>query len=106
MTQPSSAYDAHQREHWPRHDGRWIRPDAARFYKPRNDLADIFACWRKRDAEDPAAEIAKERDGRSRCATSCGDKAEPVRRRLAEAKYHTTQPGVPAGNPRGHGDRQ
>jgi hypothetical protein len=39
---PPSAYDAHHRQRWLRHDAHlWIRPDAARFFPPGTDPADI-----------------------------------------------------------------
>jgi hypothetical protein len=52
MPQPLSAYDAHQRERWLRHDAHlWIRNDAARWLKPGTDSADVFpALKRQREA--------------------------------------------------------
>jgi hypothetical protein len=43
MPQPPSAYDAHQRERWTRHDAHlWIRHDFARWLKPGTDPAEVY----------------------------------------------------------------
>src|SRR5882757_6748212 len=57
MPQPPSAYDVHQRQRWTRHDAHlWIRPDAARFFPPGTDPADINPTLpRKPDAAKVAA---------------------------------------------------
>jgi hypothetical protein len=61
MPRPPSAYDAHQRERWTRHDAHlWIRHDAARWLKPGTDPAEVFpALKRQRDAAENAAFAAK-----------------------------------------------
>jgi hypothetical protein len=108
---PPSAYDAHHRQRWLRHDAHlWIRPDAARFFPPGTDPADINPTLpRQPDAAKAAAfeaqieaEIAA---GYQLLAVLREEvaslRAELKRRRALEAKYSPSQPRVPAGNPRG-----
>jgi hypothetical protein len=107
MPYPPSAYDLHQRERWTRHDAHlWIRQDAARFYKPGTDLAEVFPTLkRQREAAEDAAFAAKIAGSRRFLAAIRAEvdelKAALARRRLEEAKYSPSQPRVPAGNPRG-----
>jgi hypothetical protein len=118
MPQPPSAYDAHQRARWTRHDAHlWIRHDAARFMPPGVDPAEIYPLLpRKPDAakaaaieaelaaEDAAfaAEIAASRRLLAGLRAELNEvKTALARRRLEEAKYSPTQPRVPRGNSRG-----
>jgi hypothetical protein len=107
MPQPPSAYDAHQRERWLRHDAHlWIRNDAARWLKPGTDPADVYPTLaRQREAAEDTAFAAKIAASRRVLAALRAEvdelKAALARRRLEEAKYSPTQPRVPAGNPRG-----
>ena len=107
MPQPLSAYDAHQRERWLRHDAHlWIRHDAARWLKPGIDPADVYPTLkRQREAAEDAAFAAKIAASRRFLAALRAEvdelKAALARRRLEEAKYSPTQPRVPAGNPHG-----
>jgi hypothetical protein len=57
MPQPLSAYDAHQRERWTRHDAHlWIRHDAARWLPPGTDPEEVYPhLKRQREAAEDAA---------------------------------------------------
>jgi Bacterial CdiA-CT RNAse A domain len=107
MPQPPSAYDAHQRQRWLRHDAHlWIRHDAARFLPPGADPAEIFPTLKQqREAAEDAAFAAQIEASRRFLAALRVEvdelKAELKRRRLEEAKYSPSQPRVPAGNPGG-----
>jgi hypothetical protein len=107
MPYPPSAYDAHQRERWTRHDAHlWIRNDFARWLKPGSDPEDVFPhLKRQREAVEDAAfaaQIAASRRFLAELRAEVNElKAALARRRLEEAKYSPSQPRVPAGNPRG-----
>jgi hypothetical protein len=107
MPQPPSAYDAHQRQRWTRHDAHlWIRHDAARFLPPGMDPADLQPTLaRKSDAANAAAFEAEVAAGYRLLAVLREEvaslRADLKRRRELEAKYSPSQPRVPAGNPRG-----
>jgi hypothetical protein len=107
MSQPLSAYDLHQRERWTRHDAHlWIRYDAARFLPPGIDPAEMYpTLQRQREAAEDAAFAAQIAASRRFLAALRAEvdelKAALARRRLEEAKYRSSQPRVPAGNPRG-----
>jgi hypothetical protein len=110
MPHPDS-YLRHQRQRWTRHDAHlWVRPDAARFLPPGMDPAELYPTLaRKPDAAKTAvfeAELAAEVAAGYRLLAVLREevaslRAELKRRRLEEAKYSSTQPRVPAGNPRG-----
>jgi hypothetical protein len=107
MPQRLSAYDAHQQQRWLRHDAhRWMQPDAARWLPPGTDPADVYpALARQRDRANAAFQ-AKIEEGFRMIATLRAEvasiRADMARRRTARLiKYSPTQPGVPAGNPRG-----
>jgi hypothetical protein len=107
MPQPPSAYDAHQRERWTRHDAHlWIRPDAARFLPLGTDPADVYPTLkRQREAAEDAAFAAKIAASRRFLAALRAEvdelKAALARRRLEESKYSPDQPRVPKRNPGG-----
>jgi hypothetical protein len=113
MPQPPSAYEAHQRARWLRHDAHlWIRPDAARWVKPGTDPADIYPTLKRQResaeaarAKEDAAFAAEVEDARRALAAIRQEvdelKAALARRGLEEAKYSPSQPRVAAGNPRG-----
>jgi hypothetical protein len=107
MPQPPSAYDAHQRERWLRHDAQlWIRHDAARFLLPGMDPAEVYPTLkRQREAAENAAfaaKIAAEQRVLTALRVEVDElEAALARRRLEEAKYSPNQPRVPAGDPRG-----
>src|SRR5882757_918288 len=107
MPQPPSAYDAHQRQRWTRHDAHlWIRPDAARWLKPGTDPAEVYPTLkRQREAAEDTAFAAKIAASRRLLAALRAEvdelKAALARRRLEEAKYSPNQPRLPAGDPRG-----
>ncbi|MEA2818430.1 MAG: hypothetical protein QOJ86_434 [Bradyrhizobium sp.] len=85
------------------------RPDAARFFPPGTDPADINPTLpRKPDAAKEAAfeaELAAEVAKGYRLLAVLREEVAEIRaerkRRLEEAKYSPSQPRVPAGNPRG-----
>jgi hypothetical protein len=107
MPQPPSAYEAHQRERWTRHDAHlWIRNDFARWLKPGTDPEEVYPhLKRQREAAEDAAFAAKIAASRRFLAELRAEvdelKAALARRRLEEAKYSPSRPRVPAGNPRG-----
>jgi hypothetical protein len=107
MPQPPSAYEAHQRERWLRHDAHlWIRNDFARWLKPGTDPADVYPhLKRQREAAEDAAFAAKIAASQRVLTMLRAEvdemKAALARRRLEEAKYSPSQPRVSAGNPRG-----
>jgi hypothetical protein len=93
MPQPPSAYDAHQRERWLRHDAHlWIRNDFARWLKPGTDPEEVYPhLKRQREAAEDAAFAAKIAASRRFLAELRAEvdelKAALARRRLEEAKY-------------------
>src|SRR5436305_3597920 len=113
----SKKYPLRIDERWIRHDWRlWIRPVIARWMKPGVDPADVIPALareraqkeaaeeRARAAEDAAFDAAIEHARRVQAAMRAEVdelKAAQARRRLEEAKYSSSQPRVPAGNPRG-----
>jgi hypothetical protein len=107
MSRTPTRTNAYQRDLWlDTNAERWIRHDAARFFLPGTDLADVFpALARKRDMEDAefAAKIAYHREVLAALRAEVAEiRADMARRRLArDAKYSPSQPRVPAGNPRG-----
>ena len=107
MPRHSSAYEAHQRARWLRHDAHlWIQPNPARFLAPGTDPADVYrALAPKRDAAKAAAfaaEIAQaQRALDALRAEVASIRADMARRRALAIKYSPTQPRVPAGNPDG-----
>jgi hypothetical protein len=107
MPPPDSPWLRHHRQRWLRHDAHlWIRPDAARFFPPGTDLADVYPTLaRKPDAANAAASEAEIEAGYRLLAVLRKEVAslrlELARRRALEAKYSSSQPRVPSGNPRG-----
>jgi hypothetical protein len=117
MSQRPSAYDAHQRARWIRHDAHlWIQPDIARWMKPGVDPADVIpalardraqaeeAKARAHAAEDAAfaAQIAASYRLLAALRVEVDElKAELKRQRLEEAKYSPDQPRIPKRNPGG-----
>jgi hypothetical protein len=107
MPQPPSAYDAHQRQRWLRHDAHlWIRHDAARFLPPGVDPAEVYPTLKRQRemAEDAAfaAKIAAEQRVLAALRVEVDElKAALARRRLEQAKYSPDQPRVPKRNPGG-----
>jgi hypothetical protein len=98
MPQPPSAYDAHQRQRWTRHDAHlWIRHDYARWLKPGTDPAEVYPhLKRQREAAEDAAFAAKIEASRRFLAALRAEvdelKAALKRRRLEESKYSPSQP--------------
>jgi hypothetical protein len=113
MPQRLSAYDAHQRDRWLRHDAHlWMQPNPARFLKPGTDPADVYPALarqrdqaRQRDAAKAAAFQAKVEEAYRLNAALRAEvasiRADMARRRALQAKYSPAQPRVPAGNPDG-----
>ena len=107
MSHRSSAYDAHQRQRWMRHDAHlWMQPNPARFLLPGTDPADVYPTLARQRDQANAAFAAKIEEGFRLIATLREEvasiRADMALRRAARLiKYSPAQPRVPAGNPRG-----